>query len=81
MRVVKWKVSHKFLTDLIKGEIDLEGTELPEDLRVVGVKGRVKDEWFYLYLRSKEYLDIDTEYDKIPELTQWFGHRRKDAKT
>ncbi|MCA1800158.1 MAG: hypothetical protein LC650_02545 [Actinobacteria bacterium] len=80
MRVVKCKVSHNFLTELLRDEIDLEHTELPSDVKVWAVKGNIKEQWFYLYLHSREYVDIDLEYDRVPEMTLWFGHRRKDAK-
>lgn len=81
MRVVKCKVSHHFLTQLFRGEIDTDSAELPKDARVVAVKGDIKEQWFWVYFKSKEYADIDLEFDRVPELSLWFGHRRKDAET
>lgn len=77
MRVVKCKVSHAFLTSVFHDEIDFSNSELPADAKVVGIKGNLKEQWFWVYFKSKEFMDIDLDYDHIPELTLWFGHRRK----
>ena len=76
MRVVKCKVSNNFMGAIFRNEIDLSDSELPKDVRVIGVRGNPKEEWFWLYFASKEYIDIDLDYEKVPELTLWFGRRR-----
>lgn len=64
---------------LFRDEIDLANSELPKDVKVVGVSGNLKEEWFWVYFESKEFYDIDLDYESVPEMTLWFGHRRKDA--
>lgn len=78
MRVIKCKVSHNFLTSIFRNEIDLANSELPKDASIVGVKGNMKEQWFWLYFKSKEFVDIDLDYEQVPEMTLWFGRRRKD---
>lgn len=77
MRVIKSKMSHHFLGRILRDEIDLSTSELPKDVRVLSMKGDLDDDWFWLYLGSKEFMDIDPDYDTIPELTLWYGERRK----
>jgi hypothetical protein len=77
MRVVKCKVSHNFLGSIFRNEIDLANSELPKDTKVVSVRGKPKEEWFWVYFSSKEFIDIDLTIEKVPELTLWFGRRRE----
>lgn len=81
MRVVKCKVSHNFMSSVFKNEIDFSDSELPRDTKVVGIKGNLKEEWFWIYFKSREFMDIDLDYDQIPEVTLWFGRRRDNAQT
>jgi len=67
------------MSELFRDEIDLANSELPKDVKVVGVAGNLKEEWFWVYFSSKEYIDIDLDYETPPEMTLWFSHRRKDA--
>lgn len=80
MRVVKCKVSNNFLGMIFRDEVDLGESELPADVKVSAVKGDLADGWFWVYFSSKDFPEIDPEYDSIPEVTLWFGPRRKNAK-
>lgn len=77
MRVVKTKISNHFLSRILRDEIDLSGSELPRDVEVAGTKATLSEEWFWVYLKSKEFMDVDPDFGDIPELTLWFGSRRK----
>lgn len=80
MRVVKCKVSTDFLGRIFRDEIELSQSELPSDVKVVGIKAEIDEEWFYVYFSSREFMDVDPEYDVgVPEVTLWFGPRRKHA--
>lgn len=77
MRVVKCKVSNSFLSKIFCDEVELSESELPKDVRVAGIKGNLSEDWFWVYFQSKDFMDIDPDYDTIPEVTLWFGPRRK----
>lgn len=77
MRVVKCKVSNKFLGRIFRDDVDLSQSELPKDVEVAATRGNLDEEWFWVYFKSKEFMDIDPDYDTIPEMTLWFGPRRK----
>lgn len=79
MRVVKCKVSNDFLGRIFRNEIDLTEGELPKDVHVSAIRADLGEEWFLVYFSSREFMDIDPEYDTIPEVTLWFGPRRKNA--
>jgi len=66
---------------MFRDEVELSESELPSDVKVVGIKGNLKEDWFWIYFSSSEFLDIDLDYESVPELTLWFGPRRKNAKT
>lgn len=72
-------MSNSFFSKILNDEIELSDSELPEDVRVAGVKGKLEEDWFWLYLTSDEFVDIDPDFDHIPELTIWFGPRRNHA--
>lgn len=77
MRVVKCKVSNDFLGRIFRDEIELSQSELPDDVKVAGIKGNLNEDWFWVYFTSSEFYEIDPDYDTIPEMTLWFGPRRK----
>lgn len=77
MKAIKTKMSNHFLGRILRNEIDLSTGELPKDVKVGGVKATLGEDWFWLYLTSREFIDIDPEYDVIPEMTLWYGERRK----
>jgi len=77
VRVVKCKVSNSFLSRIFRDEIDLSNSELPPDVEVAGIKGNLSEDWFWVYFKSKEFFEVDPEYGTIPEVTLWFGPRRK----
>lgn len=77
MRVIKTKMSNHFLSRIIRNDIDLSTGELPRDVTVSGMKATLEEDWFWLYLTSKEFIDIDPDFGMIPELTLWYGERRK----
>lgn len=80
MRVVKCKVSNNFLGSIFRNEIELGESELPNDVKVSYVKSNPSEGWFWVYFSSKEFMDVDPEFgETIPEVTLWFGPRRKDA--
>lgn len=76
MRVVKCKVSNNFLGRIFRDEIDLSKSELPKDVKVAATKGTLNEDWFWVYFSSKEFFDIDPDYDTIPEVTLWFGPKK-----
>lgn len=76
MQVVRCKVSHSFLSRIFRNEIGLSESELPKDVEVVEIEP--EDDWFWVYLESSEYIDVDLDYETIPEVTIWFGPRRRD---
>lgn len=77
MKVVKCKVSNNFMSKIFRDEIELSESELPKDVSVAGMKGNLSEDWFWVYFTSKEFIDIDEDYEQIPEMTLWFGPRRK----
>jgi len=77
MKVVKCKVSNNFMSKIFRDEIELSESELPKDVEVAGMKGNLSEDWFWVYFTSKEFIDIDEDYEQIPEMTLWFGPRRK----
>lgn len=77
MKVVKCKVSNNFMSKIFRDEIELSESELPKDVSVAGIKGNLTEDWFWVYFTSKEFIDIDEDYEQIPEMTLWFGSRRK----
>ena len=79
MRVVKTKVSNNFLGAIFRDEVELGESELPSDVRVAATKADLNEDWFWVYFTSKEFMDVDPDYDVIPEVTLWFGPRRRHA--
>ncbi|MCA1800598.1 MAG: hypothetical protein LC687_01990 [Actinobacteria bacterium] len=77
MRVIKAKMSNHFFTRILRDEIDLSSGELPKDVKVAAAKAKLDEDWFWIYLTSKEFMDVDPDFDFIPELTLWFGGNKK----
>lgn len=75
MKIVRCKVSNSFLSKIFRNEVGLAESELPHDVEVVKIAP--EDEWFWVYLRSREFVDIDLDYEVVPEVPIWFGPGRR----